>query len=96
MKKEPMMMRGMKYIQFHALPEASLLCNSIKQPSKYNEAHIQTFFSLSPAESIVCSSGFLCIWLTKTLNSSLQMASIRKTNFFFYWYFYREKTSWNL
>lgn len=25
MKKEPMMMRGMKYIQFHALPEASLL-----------------------------------------------------------------------
>lgn len=39
-------MRGMKYIQFHALPEASLLCNGIKQPSQYNETHIQKCFSL--------------------------------------------------
>jgi hypothetical protein len=26
MKKEPMMMRGMKYSQFQVFPEASLLC----------------------------------------------------------------------
>lgn len=73
------MMRGMKYIQFHALPEASLLCNGIKQPSQYHEAHIQTFF-LSPAESTVCSSGFLCVCLPKTLHSSLPMVSSRKTS----------------
>ncbi len=72
-------MRGMKYIQFHALPEASLLCNGIKQPSQYHEAHIQTFF-LSPAESTVCSSGFLCVCLPKTLHSSLPMVSSRKTS----------------
>ena len=35
MKKEPMMMRGMKYIQFHELPEASLLC-------KYPPPHTHT------------------------------------------------------
>lgn len=28
MKNEPMMMRGMKYSQFHVLPEASLVCKS--------------------------------------------------------------------
>lgn len=31
MKKEPMMMRGMKYNQFQVFPEASLLCRAQRE-----------------------------------------------------------------
>lgn len=46
-KKEPMIIRGMKYMQFHVGPKASLVCGDTKQTADNNQE------LLNPGESTV-------------------------------------------
>lgn len=83
MKNDPIMMSGMKYIQFHALPDASLLWNT--------QTHTQGSQRLVP--DFICPAHFLftlCIsWvgkfivvlLSKKINAALNVQATPTTMF---------------